>query len=87
MYEIFKLQKINIYCSISISGSQSPKYINFALSYTVQTLDEKKSKLQKFLGKYRLDVIFTTFLLIFTIGLSGNLVRKMRRMSCFTNWI
>lgn len=39
-----KLQKINIYCSISISGSQSPKYINFALGYTVQTLDEKKSK-------------------------------------------
>lgn len=45
MYEIFKLQKINIYCSISIS--QSPKYINFAFGYTVQTLDENKSKLQE----------------------------------------
>lgn len=57
MYELFKLQKIDIYCStqqmkrISISGSQSPKYINFALGYAVQTLDEKKSKLQEPCGR------------------------------------
>lgn len=36
---------------ISIYGSQSPKYINFALGYAVQALDEKKSKLQEPSGR------------------------------------